>query len=118
MKITKIYEGKDQLSYFTEMDSQSHDLQPLGFYSPKFPADGIFFRDFAANLIYDWHNAPQIQYVIYLEGAVEIELSGGEKRVFYAGDIIMATDTTGKGHITRTIAKGRAAIVTVPQRDN
>ena len=71
----------------------------------------MMFRDFEKGSSFDWHTAPQPQYIIYLEGEVEVEASGGEKRTFSPGDVLFATDLTGKGHITRTLTKGRSAIV-------
>lgn len=112
MKITKIYTGDNNKSYFTELDCGYESEQPLGDYSKKYPASGIFFRDFEAGLFFDWHNAPQPQYIIYLEGEVEVRASGGDSRIFKKGDVLFATDLVGKGHISKTISKGRSLIVT------
>ena len=38
-----------------------------------------------------------------LDGEIEIEVSDGEKRIFRGGDILLAEDTSGQGHRTRTI---------------
>lgn len=111
MKYIKLYTGEDNKSYFTEVDAGFETKQPLGDYSKKYPVVGLKFRDFKDGVTFDWHNAPQPQYIIYLEGEVEVEASGGEKRVFYPGDVLFATDLTGKGHITRTITKGRSIVV-------
>lgn len=112
MKITKLYSGADGKSYFMEMDCGHATEHPLGLYSKKYPASGLMFRDFEAGLGFDWHNAPQPQYIVYLEGEVEVEASGGEKRKFSPGDVLFATDLTGKGHITRTLTKGKSIVVT------
>lgn len=112
MKIIKLYTGQDQKSYFEEIDSGSTIKQPLGSYSKTQPVNGLIFRDFASGEIYDWHNAPQLQYIVYLEGRIEVETSGGEKRIFKAGDILLAADLTGEGHITRTLSSGRSLILT------
>ena len=52
---------------------------------------------------YDFHTVPQKQYVILLDGEIEIETSLGEKRTFKGGDILLMEDTQGKGHKTRNI---------------
>jgi uncharacterized cupin superfamily protein len=65
-----------------------------------------------AGAAFDWHTAPQPQYIIYLEGEVEVETSGGEKRTFKPGDILFATDLKGQGHITRTLSKGKSLVIT------
>jgi hypothetical protein len=113
MKIIKLYsEENDGKSYFIEMDCGHDTMHALGVYSKKYPSTGIMFRDFEPGSVFDWHNAPQPQYIIYLEGQVEVEASGGEKRIFNPGDVLFATDLAGKGHITRTLTKGKSIVVT------
>ena len=94
---------------------QKETKQPLGNYSKKYPVTGMMFRDFKKGATFDWHTAPQPQYIIYLEGEVEVETSSGEKRTFKAGDILFATDLTGKGHITKTLTDGKSIIITTEQ---
>lgn len=112
MKYIKLFTGKDNKSHFEEVDAGIETLQPIGSYSKKMPVKGMMFRDFEKGACYGWHNAPQTQYIIYLEGEVEIEASGGETRIFKPGDVLFATDMTGEGHITRTLTKGRSVVVT------
>ncbi|TAK71537.1 MAG: hypothetical protein EPO11_11155 [Gammaproteobacteria bacterium] len=113
MKFIKLYTGEDNKSHFMEMETEVETIQPLGNYSKKYPVTGMIFRDFEKGLVFDWHTAPQPQYIIYLEGEVEVETSGGEKRVFKAGDILLAEDLIGKGHVSKTLTSGRSIIVTV-----
>lgn len=112
MKFIKLYTGDDNKSHFIEMDAGIETIEPLGNYSKKYPTTGLIFRDFEKGAIFDWHTAPQPQYIIYLEGLVEVEASDGEKRIFQPGDVLFATDLTGQGHITRTLSKGKSIIVT------
>jgi hypothetical protein len=42
--------------------------------------------------------------VVNLDGGVEIEVGDGTKRILRAGDILLAEDTTGQGHISRAVA--------------
>lgn len=111
--ITELYTGEDQQSHFKTVSIPAASKQPLGLYSQPFPVSSLMFRDFESGAIFDWHPAPQAQYIIYLEGEVEIEIGSGEKRRFKAGDILLANDLTGKGHITRTITAGKSVIVPV-----
>ena len=37
--------------------------------------------------------------------------AGKTKRVFSAGDILLANDLTGKGHITRTLTSGKSIVI-------
>lgn len=112
MKFIKLYTGEDNKSYFAIVDAGVETIQSLGNYSKKYPVKEIMFRDFEQGALFDWHTAPQPQYIIYLEGEVEVAASGGEKKIFKPGDVLFATDLIGKGHVTRTLTKGRSIIVT------
>lgn len=107
-----LFSGEDNKSYFKEETPVYEKAHPLGMYSKIIPTKGARFRTFKAGSQYDWHNAPQPQYIIYLEGEVEVEASGGEKRVFKAGDVLFATDLTGKGHVAKTLTDGKSIIIT------
>lgn len=112
MKYIRLFTGEDGKSYFAEVDAGFEKKLPLGNYSKTYDVKGMMFRDFEEGALFDWHTAPQPQYIIYLEGSVEVEASGGEKRIFRPGDILFAADVSGKGHITRTLTKGRSIIIT------
>ena len=74
-----------------------------------FPATGIIFRETPGTYDYSWHPAPRRQYIINLDGAVEITASDGEKRVIGPGEVFLVEDTHGKGHFPRP-SKARCAI--------
>jgi quercetin dioxygenase-like cupin family protein len=113
MKFVKLYTGEDNESYFEDVAVDVETIEPLGYYSKKYSATGMIFRSFEKGLQFDWHNAPRPQYIIYLDGEVEVETSRSEKRIFKSGDVLLASDLTGKGHITRTLTEGRSVIITV-----
>ena len=71
----------------------------------------------APGTVQDWHNAPRRQYVITLSGQGEVELAGGKKIHLGPGHIELAEDTTGKGHITRTIGNEDRITITLPLAD-
>ena len=62
----------------------------------------------------DYHNASRVQYVVHLEGTSEIEVADGTIKRLNPGDILVAQDTTGHGHITRGIGQGRRVSMNVP----
>ncbi len=111
MVITKLYTDNNK-SYFTDEDAGCDIAHALGVYSEKYAACGFMFREFKAGARFDWHNAPQPQYIVYLEGEVEVVASGGERRVFKAGDVLFATDVTGEGHVTTTLTDGKSVVIT------
>jgi hypothetical protein len=46
------------------------------------------------------HPTPREQWVVMLRGTIEVEVSDGTKRRFGPGDLVLAADITGAGHIT------------------
>jgi len=101
MKITKIYSDDDGESHFADVDITLADAGPIGRLSERFPVGSIIFRENDAGYDYDWHTAPERQYILLLDGEIEIEVSDGERRIFRGGDVIFVGDTDGKGHRTR-----------------
>lgn len=101
MKITRIYSDPSGESRFGEIEIGLNNSGPIGRLSERFPVNSIIFRENDAGYDYDWHNAPERQYIVLLDGEIEIEVSGGEKRVFRGGDVIFVEDVEGRGHRTR-----------------
>ena len=115
-RITRIYADDNGDSCFEDLHVPLHDKGTIGHLSEEIPARGMIMREVEPNYDYDFHHAPQRQYILLLDGEIEIETSKGEKRCFRGGDIILAEDTTGKGHRTRNLipAKRRSVFVTLP----
>jgi hypothetical protein len=113
MKIIKLYTGKDNKSYFEEIAIPLAQRQELGLYSAKVAVENLYFRETTPNAVFEWHNAPCAQYIIYLEGKVEVLASGGETRHFGPGDILLATDLEGQGHVSKVINPGKSIVVTL-----
>lgn len=102
MKIARIYTGDDGESHFDEIEIE---ISPgrSGLVSEIVPTTGVIFRKTDGDYDYDSHNAPRRQYVVNLDGAVEITVGSGESRIFGPGDVFLAEDTTGQGHISRAV---------------
>ena len=103
MKITRIYTGEDRKSHFEDLEISLKDGGKGNFLSDLIKASGIIFRETDGSYDLDFHNAPRRQYVINLEGEVEIEVGDGSRRVFGSGAIFLAEDTTGQGHKSRAV---------------
>jgi uncharacterized integral membrane protein (TIGR00697 family) len=112
-KITELFTDKDDKSYFREITVRPYIKHPLGLYCDNIKVSNLIFREFQPNMEFNWHNAPEEQYIIYLEGKVSVQASGGETKIFNSGDVLFARDLTGKGHITKTLTYGRSAVVKV-----
>lgn len=55
------------------------------------------------------------QYIINLDGELEVTVSDGERRVFGSGSVLFVEDCEGKGHRSRSVCGGerRSCFVTV-----
>jgi hypothetical protein len=112
MRITRIYSDSAGESHFNDFEIELQDAGPIGRLSKKLFVKGIVFRVNDADYNYDWHTAPEKQYIIMLVGEIEIEVSDGEKRTFCGGDILLVEDVGGQGHKTRvTNDKPRRSIL-------
>ena len=102
MKVVRIYTGSDEKSHFEDVDlpfatgggSEATLLQA---------AKGVRFNRYPPGYLVEWHCAPQRQYVVNLAGQAEIEIGDGTVRQFSPGDVLLAEDLTGQGHITRVV---------------
>ncbi|MFN3405665.1 MAG: hypothetical protein ACK40G_16320 [Cytophagaceae bacterium] len=114
--IVKVYSDREGHSHFEDVTVPLKESGAIGYLSEKFDADGIIFRLVEPTYDYDFHNTPQKQYIILLDGEIEIETSLGDKRIFKAGDVLLMEDTEGRGHRTRNITPHRrkSIFVTIP----
>ena len=104
MHVTRIFTGADGESHFEDLDIPLKDLGSIGAMSELIEATGLVLRETGPDYDLDWHNAPRRQFVfMLLGGEVEIEVGDGSKRRLGFGDILLAEDTTGRGHISRAV---------------
>jgi len=115
-QITRIYSDSNGDSHFEYFEIPLKEAGNVGELSDVLPAKGIIFREVEPSYDWNFHVAPQRQYIILLDGKIEIETSLGEKRVFKAEDILLVEDTTGKGHKTRNLQfeKRKSIFITLP----
>lgn len=113
--VTRIYSDENGDSRFEDILIDMNDAGNIGALSAIQPVKGIIFREVEPSYDYDFHNAPQKQYIILLDGGIEIETSLGETKRFEAGEILLVEDTSGKGHRTRNLKpeKRRSVFITL-----
>ena len=118
VKVTKVYSDIKGDSHFKDFEIKLEEKGAIGFLSDRIPVKEIIFRRVKPSYDYDFHNAPQRQYIILLDGEIEIETSLGEKRIFRGGDILLMEDTEGKGHKTRNLQniERRSVFITLLQQ--
>lgn len=103
MKVTRIYTGNDNESHFEDLNYELLDSGDIGKLSKKIPVKEMILRETSGQYNYNFHTTPEKQFIILLDGEIEIENGHGEKRRFKAGDILLAEDITGRGHKTKSI---------------
>ncbi|MPY93679.1 MAG: hypothetical protein GEV08_11640 [Acidimicrobiia bacterium] len=114
MRITRVFTGEDGQSHFEDLEVPMIE-NPYGFISRFVPATGIAFRENLPDQFIDFHVAPRRQFVVNLTGSVSLESGTGEKRVLGPGEVLLADDTTGQGHISRDVEGPRRSLfVPVP----
>ena len=102
----RIYADADGESHFGDFDLQ---FEPTDFVPPAPPvlmsraqaADQFAFERVPPGWHGDWHPAPQRVLAVYLSGYGEMIASDGEARELVPGTVLLAEDTTGKGHVSR-----------------
>ncbi len=114
MAFVRIYADAQGRSKFEDMATPYEPSDPAepGSFNQK--ATSVTFRSQPVGLVQDWHTAPRRQYIVTLRGMAEIETGNGEIRHFGPGDVLLADDLTGKGHVTRVIGTETRLSVTIP----
>ena len=115
MNYARIYADENGDSRFEVIEVPLVDYGSAGFLSSTFEVSFLQFRETKSDYNWDFHVAPNRQFIILLDGEIEITTSLGEVRTFKGGDILLAEDTTGKGHKTRnlTIAKRKSLFIII-----
>ena len=114
MRIHNLYAAANGESHFRDIEVDWAEEGRGGKMSKRQPAAGIIFRETAGSYDLDWHPAPRRQYIINLDGAVEITASDGEKRVIGPGEVFLVEDTHGKGHLSKAVAGKMRHSIFVP----
>ena len=115
-QITRVYSDNNGDTHFEDIEVPLKESGNIGKLSDVLPATGVIFREVEPTYDWNFHTAPQKQYIILLDGEIEIETSLGEKRIFKAGEILLVEDTTGKGHKTKNLQpkKRKSIFITLP----
>ncbi|WP_250529871.1 hypothetical protein [Caballeronia sp. ATUFL_F1_KS4A] len=80
--------------------------------SPPQPCESVLVHEFDEGYFLDRHNPPSRQYVVVLEGELEIAVQDGDiARRFAERSVFVAGDLKGSGHSTRALRSGRALVI-------
>ena len=119
---TSIYSDMDGVSHFRDVEIDFGETVigpgiPALKTTAPFPTDTGYFLAFQPGISIDWHPAPRRLFHFFLAGQCEVTTADGEIRTFGAGDIVLAEDTTGKGHITRNPGTDETRMAVVAIRE-
>jgi hypothetical protein len=103
LNVLHLYGGSDGESHLDTIA-----LPDVGGVAGKFLQSRLFATDVEVGeslpgTFVDWHGVTTPRLLIVLSGQLEIGLGDGSKHVLRAGDMVLAADTTGRGHTSRTI---------------
>ena len=97
--LVRIYTGDDGQAHFEDLGLPEPDIHRI----ETKPGEDLVFRRTAADRPAQWHNPSRRQYLIVLSGQMEVSVADGSSRQFQAGDVLLAEDMTGQGHLTKAI---------------
>ena len=114
--MTRLYTGQDGQTHAEEVEVKLTG-DPQNEVSEMFKVTGAEIHRAPAGRVNDWHVAPRRQLVITLSGRGEIEVAGGKKIPVGPGNIELAEDLTGKGHITKVVGNEERVTIQLPLAD-
>jgi hypothetical protein len=117
MRYVRLYADQSGESHFEEASLQLDETDyrppaPPLFVSHAYQAGGLQFLRMPSGWSAQSMQPPKPQFLICLEGHLEVTVSDGEKRTFGPGDSVLMQDTDGKGHATR-VKGGRECVAAV-----
>jgi hypothetical protein len=114
MRIHNLYVDAKGETHFRDIEVEWAEQRDFSKYSKRLPATGIIFRETSADYDLDWHPAPRRQYIINLDGSVQITASDGEARIIGPGEVILVEDISGKGHLSKAVGGKMRRSIFVP----
>ena len=109
MQIIRVYTGADGESHFEDLPPE-----PLALIVNHLGDGPITLHCRPSPSFSDYHQAPRRQYVVNLSGLAEFETADGSTRRLSPGDVLVAEDLTGHGHIARSIGEAFRVSLAIP----
>jgi mannose-6-phosphate isomerase-like protein (cupin superfamily) len=115
-RVTRLYTGADGQSHAADADVawRPAKLRAELSESESVRVTGAQFLRWPRGFVWEGHPASKRQYVIIVSGRGEVDVAGGRKVPLAPGTVLLAEDTTGKGHITRVGADEDLVMLLVP----
>ncbi len=102
--MVRLYDDGER-SYWGEVSFPFTSGGDIGRMTDRLPCQGVWLRWTSGSYDYKWHNAPRRQLIASLNGHVEasVDDAGKQRRRFGPGEVLLAEDTRGRGHCTRSL---------------
>ncbi len=79
--VTRVYSDSNGDSHFEDIQIPLKEAGSVGGLSEVLPAYGVVFREVEPSYDWNFHTAPQKQYIVLLDGEIKIETSLGDKKL-------------------------------------
>lgn len=116
MNVVRVYTGEDNQTHFEDLVIPARQTR-FGLLSAEINVGAVSFRETPGDALLKFRPSPRRQFVIALTGRSEVECSDGTKRRFGPGDILLADDPVGPGHIVREL-EGPLRTIFIPLPDD
>lgn len=111
MRFVHLYTGDDGRSHVRDLELATVADAGGVCFELRDHVQGLSVRDLPPGWTNDLHVAPRRQLVLQLQGVGEIVCGDGSRRTFGPGDLLLADDTTGEGHRSRTLEDPRRQLL-------
>ena len=118
LDVVRVYTGEDGESHFEDAPIGLENRGLGGRISALIRGSGVMFREVDATYDLDFHNAPRRQFVVNLIGSVDITVGDGTVRRLGPGEILLAEDTTGRGHKSTAVDGQPRTCLFIPVDDD
>ncbi len=117
--VRRLYSGSDGESHIETIALPTVDSAPGKFIQSRLFSTDVEVGEAPPGMFVDWHGVSSPRFLIVLSGQLEIGLGDGSKHILKTGDMVLASDTIGRGHTSRTVGTEivRSLTVRLP-RDN
>jgi hypothetical protein len=109
MRVTRLYTGDDARAHLEELELRADSVLVNGVPAPmiSIPVTDVHFTSYE-DCEMPWHTAGRRQLLVVLAGTVEFECATGVATAG-PGDVLLAEDVDGEGHVTRLSGGARVA---------
>jgi hypothetical protein len=101
--VTRMFTGPDGKTHAEEITVPLGELRNASERSATVGVSGLQFVRTSPAYDLDWHTAPRRQYVVTVSGESEVIIGDGSHIRLYPGKVMLVEDTTGEGHISKSV---------------